>query len=59
MSITLIYHAMSLTVLYAHNFNVVASCELLTVYSKCINDHTLRLDIFLPKCPTNSRVNTL
>jgi hypothetical protein len=30
-----------------------------TVHSKCINDHTLRSDIFLPKCPTNLRVNTL
>ena len=59
MSITLIYHAMSLTVLYAQNFNVVASCELLTVHSKCINDHDLRSDIFLPKCQTNLRVNTL
>ena len=26
-----------------------------TVHSKCINDHTLRSDIFLPKCPTHSR----
>ena len=25
------------------------------VHSKCINDHTLRSDIFLPKCPTHSR----
>jgi hypothetical protein len=24
-----------------------------TVHSKCINDQTLRSDIFLPKCPTN------
>jgi hypothetical protein len=30
-----------------------------TVHSKCINDQTLRSDIFLPKCPTNLRVNTL
>ena len=30
-----------------------------TVHFKCINDHTLRSDIFLPKCPTNLRVNTL
>jgi hypothetical protein len=27
----------------------------ITVHSKCINDHTLRSDIFLPKCPTNVR----
>jgi hypothetical protein len=26
-----------------------------TVHSKCINDHTLRSDIFIPKCPTHSR----
>ena len=26
-----------------------------TVHSKCINDHTLRSDIFLPKCQTHSR----
>ena len=26
-----------------------------TVHSKCINDQTLRSDIFLPKCPTNVR----
>jgi hypothetical protein len=26
-----------------------------TVHSKCINYHTLRSDIFLPKCPTHSR----
>ena len=26
-----------------------------TVHSKCIDDHTLRSDIFLPKCPTHSR----
>ena len=31
----------------------------LTVHSKCINDHTLRSDIFLPKCPTNLRVDYL
>ena len=30
-----------------------------TVHSKWINDQTLRSDIFLPKCPTNLRVNTL
>ena len=38
-----------------------------TVHSKCINDHTLRSDIFLPKnvrlipekCSTNLRVDTL
>ena len=30
-----------------------------TVHSKCINDQTLRSDIFLPKCLTNLRVNTL
>jgi hypothetical protein len=24
-------------------------------YSKCINAHTLRSDIFFPKCPTHSR----
>jgi hypothetical protein len=29
------------------------------VHSKCINDQTLRSDKFLPKCPTNLRVNTL
>ena len=36
-----------------------------TVHSKCINDQTLRSNIFLPKCPTfvdkcptNLRVNT-
>ena len=33
--------------------------DLYTVHSKCINNHTLRSDIFLPKCPTNLRVNTL
>ena len=26
-----------------------------TVHSKCINAHTLRSDISLPKCPTHSR----
>ena len=26
-----------------------------TVHSKCINVHTLRSDIFLPRCPTHSR----
>jgi hypothetical protein len=26
-----------------------------TVHSKCINAHTLRSDIFFPKCPTHSR----
>ena len=26
-----------------------------TIHSKCINDQTLRSDIFLPKCPTNVR----
>ena len=26
-----------------------------TVHSKCINDQTLRSDIFHPKCPTNVR----
>ena len=26
-----------------------------TVHSMCINDHTLRSYIFLPKCPTNVR----
>jgi hypothetical protein len=30
-------------------------CVTCTVHSKCINDHTLRSDIFLPKCPTHSR----
>jgi hypothetical protein len=30
-----------------------------TVHTKCINDQTLRSDIFHPKCPTNLRVNTL
>jgi hypothetical protein len=31
-------------------------CRILnTVHSKCINDQTLRSDIFLPKCPTNVR----
>ena len=26
-----------------------------TVHTKCINDQTLRSDIFHPKCPTNVR----
>ena len=30
-----------------------------TVHSKCINDHTLRFDIFLPKCPTNLSQHSL
>jgi hypothetical protein len=34
-------------------------CFQATVHSKCINDHIIRSDIFLPKCPTNLRVNTL
>jgi hypothetical protein len=30
-----------------------------TVHSKCINDHILRSDIFLPKCPTNLSQHSL
>ena len=37
--------------LYSHNYDL--NCH--TVHSKCINDQTLRSDIFLPKCPTNVR----
>ena len=44
---------------WTHAILVIGLYELLgnptTVHSKCINDHTLRSDIFLPKCPTHSR----
>ena len=39
-------------------FSMTLSKDTCTVHSKCINDQTLRSDIFLPKCPTNLRVNT-
>jgi hypothetical protein len=40
---------------YNLNQGLNAYTHVLTVHSKCINDHTLRSDIFLPKCPTNVR----
>jgi hypothetical protein len=46
---------------YAYKYASITKCShpvsssILTVHSKCINAHTLRSDIFLPKCPTHSR----
>ena len=37
-----------------HTCTHTCNC-IVTVHSKCINDHTLRSDIFLPKCPTHPR----
>ena len=37
------------------NFKTFMALITGTVHSKCINDHTLRFDIFLPKYPTNVR----
>ena len=37
------------------NVNKHTVQKICTVHSKCINTHTLRSDISLPKCPTHSR----
>jgi hypothetical protein len=50
-----LYYSQALFFLIIHITFYEQSIIISTVHSKYINDHTLRSDIFLPKCPKNVR----